>query len=68
DYREGRLSLLQTLPSGASLSLEYSTRRESSNNTTRLFEPSYDNEWEVALTQPLLRNFGRTATEQNLLF
>ncbi|NIQ93988.1 MAG: TolC family protein [Desulfuromonadales bacterium] len=68
DYREGRLSLLQKLPSGASLSLEYSTRRESSNNTTRLFEPSYDNEWQVALTQPLLRNFGRTATEQDLLF
>lgn len=61
------LSLIQTLPTGAEVFLEAGTERSTANPPLGI-DPAYDSLWQVGLTQPLWRGFGRTVTEQRLLF
>lgn len=60
-------SLLQKLPSGADLSLGVSERRDDNLRPTLAVDPAWRNELRLTLTQPLLKNFGRTATEEPIL-
>ncbi|BCR04692.1 hypothetical protein DESUT3_17610 [Desulfuromonas versatilis] len=69
EFRQFDFSLTQKLPTGADLTLSFNNQRN------RIFtppkppiNPSYDSELRLSLTQPLLRDFGRTVTEQGILF
>ena len=61
------LSLTQLLPSGAVASFGWSNRRTESNSQFAEFNPSYRSSPTFSLTQPLLRDFGRLATERSLM-
>jgi len=68
-YRRYDASLSQKVPTGADLSLSWRNRREGVNSFPRPFiDPAYDSELRFSLVQPLLRDFGKTVTEQDILF
>jgi outer membrane protein TolC len=67
-YRQFDFSLTQKAPTGADLIASFTNLRQDSNLPTRIFDPSYESELKLALVQPLLKGFGRTVTEQSILF
>lgn len=60
-------SLLQRLPSGAEVVAGMNQRRDDNLQTTTAFDPSWRNEFQLSLTQPLLKGFGRMSTEEPIL-
>ena len=68
-YQFWDVSLSQLIPTGAELRLGFSNRRE---DITFIrpppIDPAYDTTFSLTLVQPLLRNFGRTLTEQEIRF
>jgi outer membrane protein TolC len=60
-------SLLQMLPSGAEVVAGINQRRDDNLQTTNAIDPSWRNEFQLSLTQPLLKGFGRMNTEQTIL-
>lgn len=71
-YGRADLSLLQKLPSGADVSLDFNNRRSDETSSTGssasfLFDPNWRSELKLSLTQPLLQGFGRLATEESIL-
>lgn len=60
-------SLLQKLPSGAEVAAGMNQRRDDNLQSTNAFDPSWRNEFQLSLTQPLLKGFGRQATEEPIL-
>jgi outer membrane protein TolC len=69
DYRQFDFLLTQKLPSGADLIAGFANRREAVGvNPPPPIDPSYASELRFTLVQPLLRNFGPTVTEQQILF
>lgn len=67
DYRQFDFLLSQKLPSGADLIAGFTNRRETAEPPP-FTNPAYASELRFTLVQPLLRNFGRTVTEQQILF
>lgn len=69
EHRRFDFSVTQKLPFGTDLRLSFENRRDRVFTPPRPFiNPEYDSELRFALVQPLLRNFGRTVTEQEILF
>jgi outer membrane protein TolC len=69
DYRQFDFFLTQKLPSGADFIAGFANRREAVGvNPPPPIDPSYASELRFTLVQPLLRNFGPTVTEQQILF
>ncbi len=69
NYRRYDASLTQKVPTGADLSVSWRNRRDQVNSALRpSIDPAYDSELRFSLAQPLLRDFGRTVTEQGILF
>jgi outer membrane protein TolC len=66
-YRQFDLSLSQKLPTGADLVASWTNGRQDSTPPTAI-NPAYQSELRFSLTQPLLRGFGSTVTEQVILF
>ena len=60
-------SLLQKLPSGAEVVAEINQRRDDNLQPTTAFDPSWRNEFQLSLSQPLLKGFGRMSTEEPIL-
>jgi outer membrane protein TolC len=60
-------SLLQKLPSGAEVAAGMNQRRDDNLQTTTAFDPSWRNEFQISLTQPLLKGFGRMSTEEPII-
>lgn len=68
-YRRFDFSLTQKIPTGADLILSFDNMRQNSLSRLRpLVDPSYESELRLSLVQPLLKGFGRTVTEQQILF
>jgi outer membrane protein len=62
-------SLVQLLPTGASLSAFLENSRDSRGITGEgIIDPTYESRLGLSLVQPLLRDFGRTVNEQEILF
>ncbi len=62
------LGLSQLLPTGGQVDLTLlNASKTSSNNKNLPLNPLYSADSTVTLTQPLLRNFGKLATERNIL-
>lgn len=57
----------QLFPWGGLGTAGISGGRSSTNNQRAIFDPAYDAGLELSYTQPLLRNFGRLATERNII-
>jgi outer membrane protein TolC len=69
EFRRFDFSLTQKIPTGADLILAFNNMRQRSLTDPRpLIDPSYESELGLSLVQPLLRGFGRTVTEQQILF
>ena len=69
EYRRFDFSLTQKIPTGADLILSFDNMRQGTLTRPRpLVDPSYESELRLSLVQPLLRGFGRTVTEQQILF
>lgn len=69
DYRRFNFSLIQKLPTGAELALSFDNQREDIEPVRpEVINPSYNSALRLRLVQPLLRGFGRTVTEQEILF
>jgi len=69
EYRRVDFSLTQKVPTGASLILAFDNMRQRTLTKERPpIDPSYESELRLSLVQPLLRGFGKTVTEQQILF
>lgn len=66
EYRQFDFLLTQKLPSGADLIAGFANRREAAEPAPPI-DPAYASELRFTLVQPLLRNFGSTVTEQQIL-
>ena len=66
-YRRFNLGLTQKLPTGADLNLEFINFR-SDQDPQPAINPSYESDLTFSLVQPLLKGFGSTVTEQDILF
>jgi outer membrane protein TolC len=53
------LNFQQTLDTGTQVNTSLSWTKTSNNNSFQLFNPSYQNVWQMGFSQPLLRNRGR---------
>jgi outer membrane protein len=67
DYRQFDAGVNQQLFTGGQLGLDFTNERTSSAPPPAI-NPAYASEFKLSLTQPLLKNFGRTVTEQGILF
>lgn len=55
------------LPFGGTVSGGFDNSRSSTNDTRAFFDPTYRSSLGFRFDQPLLRNFGRAVTEQNIV-
>lgn len=67
DYRKVDAGINQTVVTGGTLGVDFSNQRNSASPPSAI-NPAYDSELKLSLSQPLLKNFGRTVTEQGILF
>jgi outer membrane protein TolC len=66
-FSDLNVSLTQLTPYGGTASLSFDNSRFSSTNLFVNPNPQFGVGLDLSFTQPLLRNFGRTVTEQNLI-
>jgi len=53
----------QTLPTSTQVFSSLNWTKLSNNDTFQLFNPAYSNQWQMGITQPLLRNRGKYITK-----
>ncbi len=67
ERQRGNVSASRLLPIGGTLSASFNNQRSASNNQFFLFNPRFSSSLDFRYDQPLLRNRGRTVTEQNIV-
>ncbi len=60
------LSLSQKLVTGADYQFDFTNNRNKTNSKTAGLNPSYSSEFQLSLTQPLLKNFGVDLNKRNI--
>ena len=60
------LSLSQKLVTGANYQFNFTNNRNKTNSATAGLNPSYSSEFQLSLTQPLLKNFGVDLNKRNI--
>ncbi len=60
------LSLSQKLITGANYQFDFTNNRNKTNSATAGLNPSYRSEFQLSLTQPLLKNFGVDLNKRNV--
>ncbi len=60
------LSLSQKLITGANYQFDFTNNRNKTNSKTAGLNPSYRSEFQLSLTQPLLKNFGIDLNKRNV--
>jgi outer membrane protein TolC len=72
EYERFNFSLVQAVPTGGQLILAFDNQHQdvssSLASSSSILNPSFDSSLRLSLVQPLLRGFGRTVTEQEILF
>ena len=66
DNQNWDLSLSQKLVTGADYQFNFTNNRNKTNSKTAGLNPSYSSEFELSLTQPLLKNFGINLNKRNI--
>lgn len=61
------LGISRLLPWGGTATAQWSTARLETNSRFALLNPSYSSGFDLSLSQPLLRGFGREATEATIV-
>ena len=62
-----RLQASKLVSTGGTFSADLNNRRSASADRANTFNPSFRLDYDLTFSQPLLRNFGREVTEQNIL-
>jgi outer membrane protein len=60
------LSLSQRFVTGANYQFDFTNNRNKTNSATAGLNPSYSSEFQLSLTQPLLKNFGVDLNKRNI--
>ena len=60
------LSISQKLVTGANYQFDFTNNRNKTNSKTAGLNPSYNSEFQLSLTQPLLKNFGTIINKRNI--
>ena len=60
------LSLSQKLSTGANYQFDFTNNRNKTNSKTAGLNPNYNSEFQLSLTQPLLKNFGIDINKRNV--
>ena len=60
------LSLSQRFVTGANYQFDFTNNRNKTNSATAGLNPSYSSEFQLSLTQPLLKNFGIDLNKRNI--
>ena len=60
------LSLSQKLITGANYQFDFTNNRNKTNSATAGLNPSYRSDFQLSLTQPLLKNFGIALNKKNI--
>ena len=60
------LSISQKLATGANYQFDFTNNRNKTNSKTAGLNPSYNSEFQLSLTQPLLKNFGTIINKRNI--
>ncbi len=60
------LGLSRLVPTGGTASLQFNNSRFSTNSRFQTLNPEYDASFKLSFQQPLLRDFGRQATERQI--
>jgi len=66
DNDNWELSLAQKLVTGADYQFDFTNNRNKTNSKTAGLNPSYSSEFQLSLTQPLLKNFGVDLNKRNI--
>jgi outer membrane protein TolC len=66
DNHNWDFSLSQKLVSGADYKFNFTNNRNKTNSKTAGLNPNYSSEFELSLTQPLLKNFGTNINKRNI--
>ena len=66
DQEQLNLGLAQLLPSGGTGTVTWNNSRLETNNQFYVLNPSYNSGFDLSVSQPLLRGFGRQYTEFNI--
>ena len=66
DNDNWELSLAQKLVTGAGYQFDFTNNRNKTNSKTAGLNPSYSSEFQLSLTQPLLKNFGVDLNKRNI--
>ncbi len=67
EQNQFNVSLSRLFPVGGTATVSFQSTRNENNNAADDFNPSFTQGLRFNFTQPLLRNFGRTATERDIL-
>jgi outer membrane protein TolC len=67
NYQSLNSTLTRRLFTGADISTGLSVRRSGSNSITSSLNPQFNNGWSINVTQPILKNFGKLATERQIM-
>lgn len=67
NFRNYGLSLSQLTPFGGQATLSFNGNRQATNDVSQRFNPSFSSGGDFSFIQPLLRNFGRLATERPII-
>lgn len=60
-------ALSRKIFTGADISTYLNMRRSGSNSITSSLNPQFNNSWNISVNQPILKNFGKTATERQIM-
>jgi outer membrane protein TolC len=66
EEQDWNFALTRLLPSGATVRADFLNARQETNSVFATVNPSYRSDFDLGLSQPLLRNFGRAATERGI--
>lgn len=67
ELQNWNLGLSQLLATGGTLRADFLNTRQETNSTFATINPSYRSDFDITWNQPLLRDFGRRATERDIL-
>ena len=66
-YQDISMRLSRRLFTGADVSTSLYMRRSGSNSITSSINPMFNDTWSIGVSQPILRDFGKLATERQII-
>ncbi len=67
NYQSLNSALNRKIFTGADVATSLNVRRSGSNSITSSLNPQFNNSWNISVSQPILKNFGKLATERQIM-